>query len=241
MDMEVFLQKEHRNSRRPWSWRSHFRPQNCGQAFYGHEDFSEKLITDRFFVLKKSVTLQMQIWIDARLLKGKRFHQSYRNNRAGRYFKIQIQIWTSKQSPSQQTNACAFFVLGPELGIQFINTYVKNSEHHRLWIRYTYLPLARECLFFCRYKYTYMKITLVNKFEFNTNTYTWNNRQEFKMYLFPRTRCYTLGGTVQFRRGGSTSPMKSLFGRTASRQGRLWLLVAPYLAIVISVCVWCVS
>ena len=42
MDIEVFLQKEHRNSRRPFNWRSHFRPQKCGQIFYRHEDFSEE-------------------------------------------------------------------------------------------------------------------------------------------------------------------------------------------------------
>ena len=28
-------------SRRPWNWRSHFRPQNCGHEFYGHKAFSE--------------------------------------------------------------------------------------------------------------------------------------------------------------------------------------------------------
>ena len=42
MDMEVFLQKEHRISRHPKNWRSLFRAQNCRQEFYGHEDFSEE-------------------------------------------------------------------------------------------------------------------------------------------------------------------------------------------------------
>ena len=36
-----FLQKERIFSRRPSNWRSHFRPQNCGHEFYGHEDFSD--------------------------------------------------------------------------------------------------------------------------------------------------------------------------------------------------------
>ena len=27
----------------PKNWRSHFRPQNCGQKFYGHEDFSDQI------------------------------------------------------------------------------------------------------------------------------------------------------------------------------------------------------
>ena len=39
MGMAVFLQKERNFSRRPQNWRSHFRPQNCGQKFYGNEDF----------------------------------------------------------------------------------------------------------------------------------------------------------------------------------------------------------
>ena len=40
MDM-VFLAERTHFSRRPKNWRSHFRPQNCGQKIYGHEDFSE--------------------------------------------------------------------------------------------------------------------------------------------------------------------------------------------------------
>ena len=46
MDMEVFLQKERRNSRRPSNWHRHFRPQNCGHEFYEHEDCSEKPSAD---------------------------------------------------------------------------------------------------------------------------------------------------------------------------------------------------
>ena len=41
MDMVVFLQKESKKSRRPLNWRTRFRPQNCGQKFYGHKDFSD--------------------------------------------------------------------------------------------------------------------------------------------------------------------------------------------------------
>ena len=44
--MEVFLQKEHRNSRRPSNWRGHFRLQNCGHQVYGHEDFLIELQRD---------------------------------------------------------------------------------------------------------------------------------------------------------------------------------------------------
>ena len=43
----VFLQKERIFSRRPQNWRSHFRPQNCGHEFYGHEDFSDYLALSR--------------------------------------------------------------------------------------------------------------------------------------------------------------------------------------------------
>ena len=42
----LFLQNGRIFSRRPQNWRSHFRPQNRGQKFYGHEDFSEKLESD---------------------------------------------------------------------------------------------------------------------------------------------------------------------------------------------------
>ena len=45
MDMEVFQQKEGIFSRCPSNWRSHFRPQNCGQEFHGHEDFSDLYTT----------------------------------------------------------------------------------------------------------------------------------------------------------------------------------------------------
>ena len=36
-----FQQKEPKNARRPQNWHSHFRPQNRGRKFYGHEAFSD--------------------------------------------------------------------------------------------------------------------------------------------------------------------------------------------------------
>ena len=37
-------------------------------------------------------------------------------------------------------------VLGAELGIQYTYAYVKDSEHHRIRIRYTYPALSQEFL-----------------------------------------------------------------------------------------------
>ena len=84
--------------------------------------------------------------------------------------------------PSQQEKINAHsFVFGPELWIQYTYTYVNNSEHHRFWIRYTYLaPFA--FIYLVIDTNTHMwKIFLANEFKFNTNTYTSKNRREFKM------------------------------------------------------------
>ena len=40
MDMGFPAERTH-FSRCPYIWRGHFRPQNCGHEFYGHEDFSD--------------------------------------------------------------------------------------------------------------------------------------------------------------------------------------------------------
>ena len=51
----VFLQKERNFSTCPY-WRSHFRPQNCGHEFYGHEDFSERVLCRRSLGDKRAVS-----------------------------------------------------------------------------------------------------------------------------------------------------------------------------------------
>ena len=51
MDMEVFLRKESKTSRRPENWRTHFRPQNRRQDFNGHEVF--------FFLIHGLCTLEV--------------------------------------------------------------------------------------------------------------------------------------------------------------------------------------
>ena len=43
-----FSSRKNAFSRCPQNWRSRFRPQNCGQTLYGHEDFSEFLIGQEF-------------------------------------------------------------------------------------------------------------------------------------------------------------------------------------------------
>ena len=52
---------------------------------------------------------------------------------------------------------------------------MNNSEHHRFWIRCTYLALlAGIYLVTDTNTHTWKKSFLVNEFEFNTNTYTLN-------------------------------------------------------------------
>ena len=96
-------------------------------------------------------------------------------------------FWNStlETVPSQQEKIHAHsFVLGPELVIQYIYTYVKNSEHHRFRIRYTYLAfLAGICLVPGTNTHAW-KVFLVNEFEFNTNTYTSKFHREFELYYF---------------------------------------------------------
>ena len=51
MGMGGFQRKEPKKTRRPQTWRGHFRPQNCGQKFYGHEDFLVNLFLIKLGIL----------------------------------------------------------------------------------------------------------------------------------------------------------------------------------------------
>ena len=73
--------------------------------------------------------------------------------------------------PSQQEKIHAHsFVFEPEFRIQYTYTYMKNSECHRFWIRYTYLALFATIYLVTDMNTHTWNILLVNDFDFNTNT-----------------------------------------------------------------------
>ena len=65
------------------------------------------------------------------------------------------------------------------------DTHKWNIRASSTWIRHTSRHYLRT-FSYKRYEYTYV---MVNKFEFNTNTYTSKYRWEFDMYVFPFGCC----------------------------------------------------